>query len=247
MPVLFLDFDGVLHPDEAYLVKGRPVLRAEGALFMWAPLLVDTLKNSPDVQIVLSTSWARELGFSRARRFLPDTLRARVIGATWHSAMAYNGNGDYRPRDRDTWWDRATRHQQIRRYVDRARLADWIAIDDNPEGWADADRDRLLLASPDSGLGDAATMAGLRELLTAASWAGPLDTRVIITREGEHLVARLSDGRVLRHPDTIALADLLLAAGVTADDVQMPDWREGDIAPMVGERIAIFHRMRCKP
>ena len=39
-------------------------------------------------------------------------------------------------------------------------------------------------------------------------------------------------------------ADMLLAAGVTADDVQMPDWREGNIAPMVGERIAIFHRMR---
>ena len=43
--ILFLDFDGVLHPDEAYLVKGRPVLRAEGALFMWTPLLADALKN----------------------------------------------------------------------------------------------------------------------------------------------------------------------------------------------------------
>lgn len=32
--ILFLDFDGVLHPDEAYLVKGRPVLRTEGALFI---------------------------------------------------------------------------------------------------------------------------------------------------------------------------------------------------------------------
>ena len=242
--ILFLDFDGVLHPDDAYLVRGRPVLRAEGALFMWAAPLAALLDAHPQVQIVLSTSWARELGFSRARRFLPEALRARVIGATWHSAMAYNNNGDYRPRDRDTWWDRATRYQQIRRYVDRVRLADWIAVDDNPEGWADADRDRLVLTSSDRGLDDAATMARLRELLTAASWAGPLDTRVIITREGEHLVARLSDGRVLRHPDTIALADMLLAAGVTADDVQMPDWREGDIAPMVGERIVLFHRMR---
>ncbi len=242
--ILFLDFDGVLHPDDAYLVRGRPVLRAEGALFMWAGALAVLLDAHPQVQIVLSTSWARELGFTRARRFLPNALRARVIGATWHSAMAYNNNGDYRPRDRDTWWDRATRYQQIRRYVDRARLADWVAVDDNPDGWADADRDRLVLASSDRGLDDAATMARLRELLTAASWAGPLDTRVIITREGEHLVARLSDGRVLRHPDTIALADMLLAAGVTADDVQMPDWREGDIAPMVGERIAVFHRMR---
>ena len=94
--ILFLDFDGVLHPDEAYLVKGRPVLRAEGALFMWAPLLVGALKNYPGVQIVLSTSWARELRFTRARSFLPPELQQRVIGATWNSRMASNDYGDFR-------------------------------------------------------------------------------------------------------------------------------------------------------
>lgn len=41
--ILFLDFDGVLHPDAAYLVRGRPVLRAAGELFMWAPLLAAVL------------------------------------------------------------------------------------------------------------------------------------------------------------------------------------------------------------
>ncbi len=67
--ILFLDFDGVLHPDGVYLVKGRPVLRAEGALFMWAPLLADALKNYPAVQIVLSTGWAHDLRFARAPAF----------------------------------------------------------------------------------------------------------------------------------------------------------------------------------
>lgn len=105
--ILFLDFDGVLHPDEAYLVKGRPVLRAEGALFMWAPLLADTLKNYPGLQIVLSTSWARDLRFARARSFLPPDLQQRVIGATWHSRMAPNDDGDFRTRNRNTWWDKA--------------------------------------------------------------------------------------------------------------------------------------------
>ena len=38
---LFLDFDSVLHPDAAFLVKWRPTLKAEGELFMWAPLLID--------------------------------------------------------------------------------------------------------------------------------------------------------------------------------------------------------------
>ena len=47
--ILFLGFDGVLRPDEAYLVKSRPVLRTEGALFIWAPLLVGALKNHPSI------------------------------------------------------------------------------------------------------------------------------------------------------------------------------------------------------
>ncbi len=88
--ILFLDFDGVLPPDEAYLVHGRPVLRAEGELFMWAPLLVNVLADFLMVRIVLSTSWTRDLRFTRARDWLPETLRARVIGATWHSGMSQN-------------------------------------------------------------------------------------------------------------------------------------------------------------
>lgn len=36
-PVLYLDFDGVLHPDAAYWINGQIVLRCEGrSLFEWA-------------------------------------------------------------------------------------------------------------------------------------------------------------------------------------------------------------------
>jgi hypothetical protein len=35
--ILFLDFDGVLHSDAAFLVKGRPTFKTGGELFMWAP------------------------------------------------------------------------------------------------------------------------------------------------------------------------------------------------------------------
>jgi hypothetical protein len=45
--ILFLDFDGVLHPDAVYLERGRPVLRADGELFMWAHHLVDALASAP--------------------------------------------------------------------------------------------------------------------------------------------------------------------------------------------------------
>lgn len=43
----FLDFDGVLHPDAAFLVKGRPTFKSEGELFMWAPLLTDASVDFP--------------------------------------------------------------------------------------------------------------------------------------------------------------------------------------------------------
>lgn len=101
--ILFLDFDGVLHPDQVYLVHGRPVLRDEGHLFMWTPLLEDALNPLPDVQIVLSTSWVRELNFKRASNFFPEALRRRIIGATWHSKMAEEI-------DYSHWWNAATRY-----------------------------------------------------------------------------------------------------------------------------------------
>ena len=92
-PILFLDYDGVLHPDDVYLERGRPVLHATGQqLFMWAPLLQDALTDHPDVRIVLSTSWARELRFTRARDKLPQGLRSRVIGRSLRSAFAFGAH-----------------------------------------------------------------------------------------------------------------------------------------------------------
>ncbi|WP_180273678.1 HAD domain-containing protein [Iodobacter sp. BJB302] len=169
--ILFLDYDGVLHADAVYLERGRPVLRADGELFMWADALAELLKERPHVQIVLSTSWARELRFARARDYLPAELRTRVIGATWHSGMATDD--EQRPLGRETWWDTATRYQQIRRYVDRAGLTQWVAVDDNPEGWADTDRDKLV--ATDSNLGLSAPSARVRLAAAvgnmASAWA----------------------------------------------------------------------------
>ncbi|MFZ4538201.1 HAD domain-containing protein [Propionivibrio sp.] len=170
--ILFLDFDGVLHPDAAYLVRGRPELRAEGSLFMWAPLLADVLADFPKVRIVLSTSWARELRFARARDYLPESLRTRVIGATWHSGMNQNMEGFGQLRI--TWWDSATRYQQIRRYVDRAKLSDWVAIDDQPEGWADADGDHLIQTDGNLGLSEPGVFEKLEARLKQKK--GPLVT-----------------------------------------------------------------------
>jgi hypothetical protein len=81
--ILFLDFDGVLHPNDVYLVDERPVMgNADGhegrdSLFCFAPLLADALQNRPDVTIVLSTSWVPYLDDDA--NGWPDDLKHRLI------------------------------------------------------------------------------------------------------------------------------------------------------------------------
>jgi len=163
--ILFLDYDGVLHPDAAFLEKGRPVLRGEGALFMWSRYLQDVLVSHPQVEIVISSSWCRVFGFSRAKWFLPPSLQPRVIGGTWHSSMARSEFGGFKMPH--TWWDSATRYEQIIRYVRRARLEHWLAVDDNNEGWAEVDADRLILTDPNKGVSDPHVLSALHEKLAA--------------------------------------------------------------------------------
>lgn len=92
--ILFLDYDGVLHSSEVYLVRRQPVLRDEPGmtLFQHAPLLIEALASRPDIKIVLSTSWVARLGYDRAKGYLPVALQARVIGATWHRHAGLHKN-----------------------------------------------------------------------------------------------------------------------------------------------------------
>ena len=88
--ILYLDFDGVLHPEDTYFNPARganlgPQSTAAGhELFEHAQLLVNVLEPYPHVKIVLSTSWVQHRSYSRAMKRLPAELQARVIGATFH-------------------------------------------------------------------------------------------------------------------------------------------------------------------
>ncbi|GAA5176183.1 hypothetical protein GCM10025771_10240 [Niveibacterium umoris] len=158
--ILFLDFDGVLHPDDVRLRGRTPYLAVPGELFMWAPRLETVLAAAPQVRLVLSTSWVRHLGYSRARQALPFSLQERVIGATWHSALLGG-----RPRGDVCDWDFLSRYEQIEHYVRRAALDRWVAVDDAVEGWPSAAQQHLVAAHPERGLGDDETLERLAKLL----------------------------------------------------------------------------------
>ncbi|WP_314973382.1 HAD domain-containing protein [Comamonas testosteroni] len=160
--ILFLDFDGVLHPSQVVMGEHGPALIGDGALFMWADNLAPLLAAHPHVQLVLSTSWARHLPFEQVRDFLPVALRRRVVGSTWHRIQtdpAFSHGLPY------SYWQDATRYQQVRRWVTLHRLRRWASIDDDADGWADADRPRLIHTRADSGLSDPAALSRLAELL----------------------------------------------------------------------------------
>ena len=71
--VLFLDYDGVLHPD--------PCPDAH-RLFENAERLAGALEEFPEVGVVLSTSWRNVRAESELLDPLPASLRARVMGFT---------------------------------------------------------------------------------------------------------------------------------------------------------------------
>ncbi|MEJ8664965.1 HAD domain-containing protein [Pseudomonas sp. LP23] len=154
--VLFLDFDGVLHPDAAFRTKRGVELRAEGKLMMHAPILHNVLQDFPSVKICLSTSWVRMLGYQRARDALPENLRDRTVSATWHSRMRDTARERY---------DLFSRYEQICGAVTRAGITRWVAIDDDPDfSWPEHDY-RLVRCDPSLGLGSEQTQLELRAKL----------------------------------------------------------------------------------
>lgn len=148
--IIFLDFDGVLHPDAVYALPNRPLeLKADGELFMHALILEEALAPYPEAKIVLSTSWVRALGYDRTLKKMPQKLKERVIGATWHKHMRHGGQDPF---------NHMSRYEQIAWHVRRNGVKRWFAIDDLHSGyevdeWPQSNRQHLVLTEQSKGLG----------------------------------------------------------------------------------------------
>lgn len=123
--VLYLDFDGVLHHENVHWHPKRGAYDGPPGfkLFEHAPLLEELLAPYPNICIVLSTSWVRTYGVYGSAKRLPQELRRRVIGATYHSKM--------------TEWQflEKPRGQQVLEDAMRRKPKEWLALDDTNEGW----------------------------------------------------------------------------------------------------------------
>lgn len=118
-------------------------------------LLEDVLTPYPDLCIVLSTSWVRRYrgSIGRVSRRLTPGLQARVIGATYHSAM-----------DREEF-AAAPRGMQIWADVLRREPQAWLALDDDWLHWPTWCRDHLVRTDPVLGISEPTVLAELRTKL----------------------------------------------------------------------------------
>jgi len=125
--IIYLDYDGVLHHENVRVSnKTGPFLLAPEryTLFQHAELLAALLEPYPEVQFVLSTSWAVRYGVTAAAKRLPDSLRARVVGGTYHTRHMHKIE-----------FQEMHRGQQVVADVQRRQPRDWLALDDDEEGW----------------------------------------------------------------------------------------------------------------
>ena len=124
-PVLYLDFDGVLHHQNVRRATRGGIYHAEPGrkLFEFAYLLEQALESFPQVGIVLSTTWVPTIGYSKTLKRMPCALAARCIGATYHSTFGREQ------------FDRISRGYQVLKDVGRRKPSAWFAIDDVKAGF----------------------------------------------------------------------------------------------------------------
>lgn len=83
MPILFLDFDGVLHDADAasFRFGGERIEVTGQGLFQKLPLIEDLLSRSKELAVVISSSWQHHFTVPELRQLL-ETVGSRVIGTT---------------------------------------------------------------------------------------------------------------------------------------------------------------------
>jgi hypothetical protein len=70
--ILFLDFDGTLHPDGCDIDK----------FFCRAPLIEEVLRDFPYIQVVVSSSWGQVHPLAELREFFSQDIKTQIIDVT---------------------------------------------------------------------------------------------------------------------------------------------------------------------
>ena len=132
--ILFLDFDGVLHPVRQKRETQDMHLRR---LFCCEEALSRVLDPYPDLRIILSTDWRYDYSLPYLVGLLPF-LGPRVIGTTTRRPVSFSNR----------------RYEFIAKVVARDEIKDWLALDDDVMGWPERESHRLVACDSYLALGE---------------------------------------------------------------------------------------------
>ena len=142
--ILFLDFDGVTHPDPCEV----------GQLFTRLPLIEDVLRRFEGCKIVISSSWRVVHPLDEMRCYFAADMRPRVIGVTPEYRPPHGKGTSELALSYDRQWECEAwlRKKQVWLPQNQRAGAAWIAIDDR-EYWFRPGCGNLLLTDGDTGFG----------------------------------------------------------------------------------------------
>lgn len=155
-PICFLNLEGVLHPIGVdYILRGGQ--RRPDAPFAWAEAL-RPIAERWDLSFVLRTSVTIHKRGEHLPVLAPAWLWGRVSGIC-DDKYRYISLDDVRKVN--TSWG------VIQRYVRKHDITNWVALDDEDDGWPiDPEvRSRLVVCRPEVGVRDAAVLEHLEKAL----------------------------------------------------------------------------------
>ena len=134
--ILFLDFDGVVHPWPC----------EDSDLFSRLPLLWQLLRRHPEIEVVFSTAWREQLSLAVMTKYVTqdggEDLAARFIGATPHD-IDHDTDVESRLIECEAWLAENKREREC-----------WIALEDIPVLFGHKPAANIYLVNPDHGLRD---------------------------------------------------------------------------------------------
>lgn len=140
--ILFLDFDGVLHPES---------LNSRQPLLCHLPLLEDVLREFPQVEVVISSTWRLRwldphLATIELRKHFSPDIAQRVVDVTPHYAYL---DPNATPDSLFAY----PRHREIEAWLrtNRPPGTAWVALDDRAY-WFKPFLKNLLVTDPGTGL-----------------------------------------------------------------------------------------------
>ncbi len=157
--ILFLDFDGTLHPNWITHQRGdrEVTVPYSGPWLIDAPILESIIKPYFErIDIVIASWWTYTRSISEIAELLPRSIASRIIGSIWlpQQPPRYGAESMSRYRSIQLWLE----------YHGIALEDDWIALDDDARGWPPELGNHLVHAQ--GTLASPAVQTALRDRLT---------------------------------------------------------------------------------